>query len=181
MDMTGLRVDLAAAAKLPRTEAFAIGTLASRLDAPQSAPGFAVSLIEALAYLGDVLSAEQDQLADEDFLATSRADDEDLVRIRFLIKLLPAVFIAVGDERAFAVVIGSETGDATVRFGDGESGARPPTGLEDVSATYRRGGGNAGHLELRGLRLGRRCAVVAISHRATRAGDWSARSRGDDL
>ncbi len=79
-----------------------------------------------------MLSAKEDQLADEAFLETSRERDEDLVRIRFLNELLPAVFLAVGEERAFGVVIGSQTGDSTLRFGDGESGARPPTGMEDV-------------------------------------------------
>jgi hypothetical protein len=166
MDLRGLGVDLAGMANLPRTEAFAIGAVTARVDAPQSAPDFGQSLVETLAYIGDVLSAEQDQVASENFLETSQVKDEDLVRLRFLIELLPAVFLAVGDKRAFVVVVGSETGDSTVRLGDGESGTRPPTGLEDVSATYRHGEGNAGCLELRGLRLGRRCGVVAISHRA---------------
>jgi hypothetical protein len=170
MALRDLGVELATMANLPHTEAFAIGAVTARVDSPQSAPDFALSLIETLAYIGDVLSSEQDELADEDFLETSRPNDEDLVRIRFLTDLLPAVFVAVGDERAFVVVVGSETGDSTIRFGDGAPGTRPPAGLADVSATYRHGEGHAGCLELRGLRLGRRYAVVAISHRATRAG-----------
>jgi hypothetical protein len=169
MDLRSLSVDLAAVANLPRTEAFAVGAVTARVHAPQSATDVGLSLIETLAYIGDVLSAEQDQLADEDFLEISRTNDEDLVRIRFLTELLPAVFVGLGDERAFIVVIGSETGDSTVRFGEGAVGMRPPAGLEDLTATYRRGGGQAACLELRGLRLGSRCAVVAISHRATRA------------
>ncbi len=171
MDLTRLGVALAATANVPRTEGLTIGTLTARVDDPQSAPDLGLlPLIETLAYIGDVLSAKQDLLAAEAFLETSRESDEDLVRLRFLNELLPAVFVAVGEERAFVVVIGSQTGDSTLRFGDGESGARPPTGLEDVSASYRQGGGHAGCLELRGLRLGRRCAVIAISHRAARAG-----------
>jgi hypothetical protein len=172
MDVTRLGVALAATANVRYTETLAIGTLTARIDDPQSARDVGLSLIEMLAYIGDVLSAEQDQLAlaDADFLETSRETDEDLVRIRFVNELLPAVFVAVGDERAFVVVIGSQTGDATVRFGSGEPGTRPPPGLEDVSASYRHGGGHEGCLELGGVRLGRRCAVIAISHRATRAG-----------
>jgi hypothetical protein len=168
MDLTALAVDLAASTDLARTESLAIGAVTGRLDAPESAPDAGLSLIETLAYIGDVLSAEQDQLADEDFLEMSRANDEDLIRIRLRTEILPAVLVAVGDERAFLVVIGAETGDSTVRFGDGEPGTRPPTGLEDVSATYRHGGGHEACLELRELRLGRRCAVVAVSHRARR-------------
>jgi hypothetical protein len=170
MDLTCLGVALAATANVPRTEVLGIGTLTASVDDPQSTPDLGLSLIEMLAYIGDVLSAEQDQIADEAFLETSRESEEDLVRIRFLNELLPAVFVAVGGQRAFVVVIGSQTGDSTVRFGDGETGTRPPTGLEDVSASYRQGGGKAGCLELRGLRLGSRCAVIAISHRAALAG-----------
>ncbi|MDQ6806236.1 MAG: hypothetical protein M3065_15035 [Actinomycetota bacterium] len=178
MDLTRLGVALAAKANVPLTEGLAIGTLTARVGDPQSAPDLGLSLIEMLAYIGDVLSAEQDQLADEDFLETSREGDEDVVRLRFLKELLPAVFVAVGEERAFVVVIGSRSGDSTVRFGDGEPGTRPPMGLEDVSASYRQGGGNAGCLELCGLRLGSPCAVIAISHRATRAGGFICSIRG---
>ncbi len=38
-------------------------------------------------------------------------------------------------------------GGATVVFGDGEHGARLPTGEDNVTATYRRGGGLAGEVE----------------------------------
>jgi hypothetical protein len=169
MELRGLGVDLAALANVPPTAAFAIGAVTARAHAAQAAPDVGLSLIETLVYIGDVLSADQDQLTDEDFLETSRANDGDLVRVRFLTELLPAVFVAVGDRRAFIVVVGSETGDSTVRFGEGEFGTRPPPGFEDVTATYRHGGGDAACLELRGLHLGSRYAVVAISHRATRA------------
>jgi hypothetical protein len=165
MPLTALGVDLAAVADLPRTEALAIGAVTARVDASQSVADVGLSLIETLAYVGDVLSAEQDHQADEGFLETSRASDEDLVRIRFPTEVLPAVFVAIGDDRAFVVVVGTKTGDSTVRFGDGDAGARPPMGLERVAATYRHGGGHKRSLELHGLRLGRRWAVVAISHR----------------
>jgi hypothetical protein len=169
MDVTALGVNLAAMANVPLSEALAIGAVTARADTAQSGPDSARSLIDTLAYIGEVLSAEQDQLADEGFLETARADDEDLVHIRFRTELLPAVFVAVGNARAFVVVIGSHAGDATIRFGEGEAGRRPPTGLEDVTATYRHGEGHTGRLELRRLRLGRRWGVVAISQRATHA------------
>jgi uncharacterized phage protein gp47/JayE len=36
--------------------------------------------------------------------------------------------------------------DAVVQFGDGRAGARPPTGQENLTATYRTGSGRAGNL-----------------------------------
>ncbi len=44
------------------------------------------------------------------------------------------------------VVRRSDTGIASVTFGDGEQGARPPTGTENVVATYRAGIGTPGTL-----------------------------------
>ena len=38
-------------------------------------------------------------------------------------------------------------GGVTVEFGDGEQGARLPTGRGNVTATYRVGGGTAGEVE----------------------------------
>ena len=48
------------------------------------------------------------------------------------------------DSRAYTVE--RETDGARIHFGDGESGARPPTGKDNVSATYRYGGGAKGGL-----------------------------------
>ena len=169
MDLTRLGVAWAATANLPSPKTFAIGSLTARADSPQSAPNLGLSLIETLAYIGDVLSAAQEQVADESFLETSREDDEDVVRIRLLNELRPAAFGVVGDERAFVVVVGSEAGDSTVRFGDDERGERPEEGLKDVIASYRHGGGRAGCVELRGLHLGRRYAVIAASQAGTRS------------
>jgi hypothetical protein len=173
MDLTRLGVAWATTANIPSPEAFAIGSLTARTASPQSAPDLGLSLIETLAYIADVLSAAQEQVADETFLETSCEVDEDVVRVRLLNDLLPAALAVVSDERAFVVVIGSEAGDSTVRFGDDERGERPPEGLEDVIASYRHGGGRVGCVELRGLHLGRRFAAIAINHGATRSLSYS--------
>ncbi|MCC7564807.1 MAG: putative baseplate assembly protein [Methanomicrobiaceae archaeon] len=46
-----------------------------------------------------------------------------------------------------------EDGTTTVTFGDGERGARLPSGRENVTATYRSGSGRAGNLEAERLTL----------------------------
>jgi hypothetical protein len=52
---------------------------------------------------------------------------------------------AAARDRVHAVRIGDD-GTATVRFGDGEEGARPPTGQANLRARYRRGLGAAGNV-----------------------------------
>jgi len=47
----------------------------------------------------------------------------------------------------------AEDGKATVHFGDGRTGARLPTGIENVMATYRVGIGSAGNLKAGQLSL----------------------------
>jgi predicted phage baseplate assembly protein len=47
----------------------------------------------------------------------------------------------------------ADDGSATVQFGDGASGARPPTGRENIQATYRRDSGEAGNLAVDQLSL----------------------------
>lgn len=44
-------------------------------------------------------------------------------------------------------------GRATVEFGDGESGARPPSGSENIRAAYRKGTGRGGNLDADQLSL----------------------------
>jgi predicted phage baseplate assembly protein len=56
-------------------------------------------------------------------------------------------FYGVGSgDRAF-VIRRAEDGSVTVRFGDGSTGARLPTGTNNVTATYRTGIGLAGHVD----------------------------------
>ena len=51
------------------------------------------------------------------------------------------------------VVDVADDGSTTVRFGDGRLGARPPTGVENVRASYRVGIGTAGNLKAGQLSL----------------------------
>ncbi len=51
------------------------------------------------------------------------------------------------------VVSEAEDGKATIQFGDGKSGTRLPTGVENVSANYRAGIGLAGHVRAGQLSL----------------------------
>jgi len=54
--------------------------------------------------------------------------------------------------RVFATTL-SDTGETTVRFGDGVSGARPPAGRDNIEAEYRKGLGKAGNLRAGQLSL----------------------------
>jgi len=47
----------------------------------------------------------------------------------------------------------SEAGKTTVEFGDGLEGARPPTGSDNIRATYRKGMGTGGNVDARQLSL----------------------------
>jgi hypothetical protein len=128
----------------------------------------AIGLIETLAYIGDVLSSEQDHIAAEGFLATTYDDKRDILQIDMRANARPTVCVVVDDCRAFVVSIGADAAEATVSFGDGSEGRRPPSGFENVTAKYRHGDGNLGNVEVSGLRLGRAFAVVAIGR-----GSWS--------
>jgi hypothetical protein len=57
---------------------------------------------------------------------------------------LPSLY-AAGPAAAFAVRL-AEDGGVTVEFGDGEQGARLPTGRGNVTSTYRVGGGTVGEV-----------------------------------
>jgi predicted phage baseplate assembly protein len=57
----------------------------------------------------------------------------------------PALFGLDGHAQRY-VVRADDDGRATVEFGDGQEGARLPTGSENVSAVYRSGLGLAGHV-----------------------------------
>ncbi len=53
--------------------------------------------------------------------------------------------LAGGDDRNY-VTTTSDADKTTVRFGDGTHGARPPTGVENLTAVYRNGIGTAGNV-----------------------------------
>jgi predicted phage baseplate assembly protein len=58
---------------------------------------------------------------------------------------LPNLYGVASDARAYIVRIDNNA-EATVIFGDGKSGARLPTGVENVTATYRSGIGAEGEV-----------------------------------
>jgi hypothetical protein len=132
-----------------------------------SADGVA-GLIETLAYIGDVLCSEQDQVAAEGFLSTTYDGERDVLRVDMGAGARPIVCVVIDDRRAFVVSIGADADAATVSFGDGSEGRRPPSGFANVTAKYRHGDGNDGNVEVSGLGLGRAFAVLAV-----RRGSWA--------
>jgi hypothetical protein len=147
------------------SEQFSIGGL---VFGDQTSADGVVGLIETLAYIGDVLSSEQDQVAAEDDLTTTYDDDRDVLHIDMRADARPIVCVVIDDRRAFVVSIGADAGQARVSFGDGSTGRRPPSGFENVTAKYRNGDGDRGNVEVSGLRLDSAFAVVAV-----RRGCWS--------
>jgi hypothetical protein len=110
-----------------------------------------VTLIELLAWLGDVLSAYEDRVADEAALGTQRRlgylkyhvlSDADLVVTvdGALWRLIGAGSDRTADDRTYVAETDAD-GVTTIRFSDGETGAVPPAGSE-VTATYRKGNGH---------------------------------------
>src|SRR5215475_64256 len=101
-----------------------------------------VMLVDLFAFVGDLLSQHEERLADNAYLGTSGR-----ARIAITVGGLPwrevASLQGAGPDDAVYVVTRQDDGSATVRFGDGQTGRRPPTG-DRVSAAYRQGAGN-GH------------------------------------
>ncbi|WP_394829211.1 hypothetical protein [Pendulispora albinea] len=64
----------------------------------------------------------------------------------------PALF-GLGPRQASYIVRIGDGGQAAVVFGDGISGARPPTGVENIVATYRTGLGEEGNVRANALSL----------------------------
>src|SRR6476660_1303974 len=70
------------------------------------------------------------------------------------------------EDRVFMATIDPASGATSLRFGDGETGERPPSGLALVRATYRSGSGSAGNVvrgstdRLRGAALRALLAVL---------------------
>jgi hypothetical protein len=125
----------------------------------QPASDLGIGLLELFAYVGDALSFYQDQVANEAYLET-----EDRVRVRLHASRRPALCVIADDRRAYLVTVGAETSESTVRFGDGVVGEQPPSGLDNVIATYRRGDGDTGNLELTGLGLHKPFVVIVVGN-----------------
>ncbi len=64
----------------------------------------------------------------------------------------PSFFGRGPNERVF-VMQTSDEGATTIEFGDGRAGARPPTGVENIVALYRKGRGASGNVEADRLSL----------------------------
>ncbi|MBI1868073.1 MAG: putative baseplate assembly protein [Methylocystis sp.] len=64
----------------------------------------------------------------------------------------PSFFGAAPKDRVY-VTRRTDDGQTMVEFGDGVVGARPPTGIENIKAVYRKGGGAAGNVEAGRLTL----------------------------
>jgi hypothetical protein len=120
-----------------------------------------IALLELLAYVADALSFYQDRVADEAYLET---EDAGVVGIRLHASRRPALCLVADDQLAYVLTVGAETGDTTVRFGDGVAGELPSSDLENVTATYRRGVGNTGNLELSGLSLQKPFVVTVLGN-----------------
>ena len=109
-------------------------------DSDTQDPG--VMLVDLFAFVGDLLSQYEERLVDDAYLGTSGR-----ARIAITVGGLPwrevASLQGAGPDDAVYVVSRQDNGSATVRFGDGQTGRRPPTG-DRVSAAYRQGAGN-GH------------------------------------
>ena len=172
MNLTRLGVAWARSAHVSARDQFSIGAL---VVGNQTAADGVIGLIETLAYIGDVLSFEQDRVAAEGFVATVYDDERDLLRVDLRADARPIVCVVVDDSRAFVLSIGADAGEAIVSFGDGSTGRPLPPGLEDVTAWYRHGDGEVGNVEVSGLGLGGGFAVVAV-----RRGAWSSVRCGGD-
>jgi predicted phage baseplate assembly protein len=65
---------------------------------------------------------------------------------------VPSLYGRGPRERVYVTRI-DDGGRATVEFGDGENGARPPSGQENVRAAYRKGTGSEGNVDVGQLSL----------------------------
>lgn len=84
---------------------------------------------------------------------------------------VPTLYGLEPADEAFAVRLGPE-GEATVEFGDGERGAQLPSGRNNVTATYRVGGGTEGEVPSSAITslLGSVRGVRAVENAAPTAG-----------
>ena len=171
MDLNRLGLVWARSAGASASEQFAI---AGFVVGDQATADAAIGLVEMLAYIGDVLSSDQDEIAAESYLATTYDPERDLLHVYLSDDARPIVCAVVDDSRVFVVSIGADAGDAVVSFGDGPEGRRPPPGFENVTGRYRQGDGDEGDVEVSGLRLCRSFVVVAV-----RRGSWSFVPRGE--
>ena len=133
------------------TERLSIAVLEGHEEWDRDAADPGISLLESLAYVADSLSLAQDRVVAEAYLESQWDEEASKLRVSTSVDLRPFACLVGDDRRAYVVVVGEPTVNATVRFGDGVVGKRPPAGSESVAATYRCGAGGAGNLEVTGL------------------------------
>ena len=154
-------MDLAVALARAGDSQLAVGGVTA--PAPGSGSDYLQSLIEAFAYAADVLDADLDKVADEEFIETAYDRGQGILRVSFCADLRPVVCVVLDPGNVYVATVGGQTGDSCVRFGDGSTGERPPAGFEQIGATYRRGDGErGGALELVGLGLGDPIWLIAV-------------------
>lgn len=100
---------------------------------------------------GDATAVNQHFQLKQGPLSWTQVDDELIPDIEIHVsgnrwRYLPSLEGASGDSQAFSVHLDHE-GKAWVHFGDGEKGARMPSGSENVTARFRIGSGEAGNVE----------------------------------
>jgi hypothetical protein len=139
-----------------------------------------VALVDLLAYAGEVLSEYQDEVADEAYLETDWNEDSRTLHIRLRRGHRPGLCLIADRRRVYVVLVGPNTGEARVVFGDGVVGKRP-RGAGEVAAHYRRGAGGTGSLTLSGLRLRRPFVALMTGgqggYAASESGGCSRRAR----
>jgi hypothetical protein len=139
-----------------------IGVLAT-LDDDSSGPPVSdegIALVELLVSVADVLSSYQDKVASEAYLHTDWHEETGVLRIHLHADIRPALCLIADGRRAYVAVVGRDTHEATISFGDSAVGNRPPNGPEMITASYRRGVGATGNLALSGLRLEKPFVVI---------------------
>jgi hypothetical protein len=162
-----LEATLARASGAPAAKQLSIGALGGEGSAARS--DSAIGLVELLAYLGDTLSTQQEKVTEEGHLKTSWDEDSLALRIHLDRQLRPALCLVADDWSVYFVVVGHDTEQASVSFGDSKAGERPETGSETITARYKRGAGETGNLAIDGLKLEKPFVVIVTGGPGTGA------------
>jgi len=114
-----------------------------------------------------VLSASQDEIADEAYLETDWDEEGHALHVRLDRKLRPGLCLIADGCRLYVVAVGRDANETKVVFDEGTHGDRPGDGSERIIARYERGAGGRGNLTLGGLDLQRPFVVVAAGGSGT--------------
>ena len=122
-----------------------------------------------------MLSASQDEVANETYLETDWDEERRVLHIRLDRKLRPGLCLIADGCRLYVVAVGRDANETRVVFGEGAHDDRPSDGSGRITARYRRGAGGRGNLTLSGLALQRPFVVVATGGSACTACTCAAR------